>query len=66
MQDYDCSLEYYVSHFLVRESKARLGQRRVMTLRIDTIDRSSSRWRGADILVFNSAHWWSHHKTKSG
>ncbi|THU56546.1 hypothetical protein C4D60_Mb11t18360 [Musa balbisiana] len=64
--DYDCSLEYYVSHFLVRESKARLGQRRVMTLRIDTIDRSSSRWRGADILVFNSAHWWSHHKTKSG
>lgn len=35
-------------------------------MRIDTIDRGSSKWRGADILVFNTAHWWSHHKTKAG
>ncbi|ONK63208.1 uncharacterized protein A4U43_C07F12510 [Asparagus officinalis] len=65
-QDYQCSVEYYLSHFLVRESKARIGQKRKQTLRIDAIDRSSSRWRGADILVFNSAHWWSHYKTKAG
>ncbi|XP_010921490.2 protein trichome birefringence-like 6 [Elaeis guineensis] len=64
--DYQCSVEYYVTHFLVHESKARVRQRRVKTLRIDTIDRSSSKWRGADILVFNTAHWWSHHKTKAG
>lgn len=64
--DYHCSVEYYVSHFLVHESKGRVGQRRVKTLRIDAIDRSSSRWRGADILVFNTAHWWSHYKTKAG
>ncbi|XP_020590912.1 protein trichome birefringence-like 6, partial [Phalaenopsis equestris] len=64
--DYRCSVEYYVTHFLVHESKARVGQKRVNTLRIDTMDRSSSRWRGADIMVFNTAHWWSHHKTKAG
>nr|AFK44929.1 unknown [Lotus japonicus] len=64
--DYQCTVEYYVSHFLVHESKARVGQKRRPTLRIDAIDHGSSRWRGADILVFNTAHWWSHHKTQAG
>lgn len=64
--DYKCTVEYYVSHFLVHEGKARVGQKRVQTLRIDSIDRGSSRWRGADIVVFNTAHWWSHFKTKAG
>ncbi|XP_022757873.1 protein trichome birefringence-like 6 [Durio zibethinus] len=64
--DYKCTVEYYVSHFLVHESKARIGQKRKPTLRIDAIDHGSSKWRGADILVFNTAHWWSHYKTKAG
>ncbi|GAV83619.1 PC-Esterase domain-containing protein/PMR5N domain-containing protein [Cephalotus follicularis] len=64
--DYKCTVEYYVSHFLVHEGKARIGQKRKQTLRIDTIDRGSSRWRGADIVIFNTAHWWSHYKTKAG
>ncbi|KAJ4843047.1 hypothetical protein Tsubulata_037516 [Turnera subulata] len=64
--DYQCTVEYYVSHFLVHETKARVGKRRVQTLRIDAIDHGSSRWRGADILIFNTAHWWSHFKTKAG
>ncbi|XP_020520624.1 protein trichome birefringence-like 6 isoform X2 [Amborella trichopoda] len=64
--DYGCSVEYYVTHFLVHESKARVGPKRVQTLRIDTIDRGSSRWKKADILVFNTAHWWTHTKTKAG
>ncbi|XP_043711230.1 protein trichome birefringence-like 6 [Telopea speciosissima] len=64
--DYSCTVEYYVTHFLVHESKARVGRKRFQTLRIDTIDKGSSRWRGADILVFNTAHWWNHYKTKSG
>jgi len=66
LQDYQCTVEYYVSHFLVHESKARVGQKRRPTLRIDAIDHGSSRWKGADVLVFNTAHWWSHYKTKAG
>ncbi|KAK9984310.1 hypothetical protein SO802_033835, partial [Lithocarpus litseifolius] len=46
--------------------KAKLGQKRIQTLRIDSIDRGTSRWTGADILVFNTAHWWTHYKTKAG
>ncbi|CAK9145218.1 unnamed protein product [Ilex paraguariensis] len=64
--DFKCTIEYYVTHFLVHESKARVGKKRVQTLRIDTMDRGSSRWKGADILVFNTAHWWSHYKTRAG
>ncbi|XP_010512629.1 PREDICTED: protein trichome birefringence-like 6 [Camelina sativa] len=64
--DYKCTVEFYVTHFLVREGRARIGKKRRETLRIDAMDRSSSRWKGANILVFNTAHWWSHYKTKSG
>ncbi|KAL0848643.1 hypothetical protein Bca101_021890 [Brassica carinata] len=64
--DYKCTVEFYVTHFLVREGKARVGKKRRETLRIDAMDRTTSRWKGANILVFNTAHWWSHYKTKSG
>ncbi|CAL4922311.1 unnamed protein product [Urochloa decumbens] len=64
--DYNCSVEYHTTHFLVHETKARIGQKRTLTLQIDAIDQSSPRWKCADVLVFNSAHWWSHHKTNAG
>ncbi|XP_057782218.1 protein trichome birefringence-like 6 [Salvia miltiorrhiza] len=65
-EEYKCTVEFYVSHYLVHESKARIGKKKGQTLRIDAIDKGSSRWRGADVLVFNTAHWWNHQKTKAG
>ncbi|KAL8544894.1 hypothetical protein ACS0TY_005197 [Phlomoides rotata] len=65
-EEYKCTVEFYVSHFLVHESKARVGKKKAQTLRIDAIDKGSSRWKNTDILVFNTAHWWNHHKTKAG
>lgn len=50
----------------MRESKARMGKKRKETLRIDSIDRDSRKWRGADILIFNTGNWWTHFKTKAG
>ncbi|KAK9084570.1 hypothetical protein Sjap_024981 [Stephania japonica] len=42
--DYKCTVEFYVTHFLVHESKGRVKQRRVPTLRLDALDKGSSRW----------------------
>lgn len=66
-RDYKCTVEFVRSHFLVREG-TRINKQGNSnpTLAIDRIDKSANRWKKADILVFNTGHWWTHGKTARG
>ncbi|KAL6633450.1 hypothetical protein ACP70R_026121 [Stipagrostis hirtigluma subsp. patula] len=67
-QEYNCSVEFFRAPFLVQEWEMPLknGKGTRETLRLDIIDRSSPRYKNADIIVFNSGHWWTHDKTSLG
>ncbi|GMH31653.1 hypothetical protein Nepgr_033497 [Nepenthes gracilis] len=61
---YDFTVEYYRSVFLVLPGPPpRQAPKRVKsTLRLDKLDDVSKEWADADILIFNTGHWWT--KTK--
>ncbi|KAH9304709.1 hypothetical protein KI387_009113 [Taxus chinensis] len=65
--DYNCTVEFCRSHFLVREGRiVRPTGKTRPTLMIDRIDKTAPRWKRANILVFNTGHWWAHGKTAKG
>ncbi|KAL8128800.1 hypothetical protein V2J09_017955 [Rumex salicifolius] len=65
--DYNCTVEFIRSHFLVREGVRKNAQGNSNpTLSIDQIDKSAKKWKQIDILVFNTGHWWTHGKTSKG
>ncbi|KAK4485584.1 hypothetical protein RD792_008227 [Penstemon davidsonii] len=67
IEDYNCTVEFVRSHFLVREGvRVNAQGNSNPTLAIDRIDKSAGRWQRADILVFNTGHWWTHGKTSRG
>ncbi|KAH9316423.1 hypothetical protein KI387_025050, partial [Taxus chinensis] len=58
--DYNCSVEFFWAPFLVEEDSINVGNTSKAILRLDAIEKHGAYWRDADILVFNSAHWWTH------
>ncbi|PRQ40980.1 putative PMR5 domain, PC-Esterase, protein trichome birefringence-like 2 [Rosa chinensis] len=65
-EEYNCSLDFVVAPFLVRESTFTGKNGSFETLRLDLMDRTTTTYRDADVIVFNTGHWWTHEKTSRG
>ncbi|GMH31125.1 hypothetical protein Nepgr_032968 [Nepenthes gracilis] len=65
-EDYNCSVDFVAAPFLVQESVFRTGNGTLETLRLDVMDRTTPMYHDADIIVFNTGHWWTHEKTSRG
>ncbi|KAI3439441.1 PMR5N domain-containing protein [Psidium guajava] len=67
-RDFNCTVEYYRSPFLVVQGRAPAGspEEVKVTLKLDQIDWTSNQWADADLLVLNTGHWWNYEKTVRG
>ncbi|KAI0510294.1 hypothetical protein KFK09_010895 [Dendrobium nobile] len=66
-EDYMCSVDFVRSPFLVKELllKNANGSENER-LKLDLLDETMAAYHLADIVVFNTGHWWTHEKTSSG
>ncbi|KAI3841950.1 hypothetical protein MKX03_032623 [Papaver bracteatum] len=63
--DYNCTIAFVWSAFLV--SYGAVSNSKHETLRLNSIDeQAASAYRDADVLVFDSWHWWVPGKTNNG
>lgn len=60
-QDYDVTLYLYRTPYLVDISKENVGR----VLNLGLVDGGGDAWKGMDVLIFNSWHWWLHKGSKS-
>ncbi|KAF5178131.1 trichome birefringence [Thalictrum thalictroides] len=66
-KDYNCTVEFFRSPFLVQEwEMPETNGLKKETLRLDLVEKSSSKYKDADYIVFNTGHWWTHEKTSKG
>ncbi|KAG2403480.1 Protein trichome birefringence [Vigna angularis] len=66
-KDYNFSAELFVSPFLVQEWQVQVKNgTKKETLRLDLVGKSSVQYKNADIIIFNTGHWWTHDKTSKG
>ncbi|KAM0849037.1 hypothetical protein ACQ4PT_053965 [Festuca glaucescens] len=66
--DYNCSVDFIRSIFLVKElvRESKNGTVLDAKLRLDELDATTPAYQTADIVVFNTGHWWTHAKTSKG
>eukprot|EP00253_Pinus_taeda_P029240 PITA_29240 len=55
--DYKAYVEFFWAPFLVQNSMTRTNKR---ILRLDSVGKNGIYWKGVDVLVFETSHWWSH------
>jgi hypothetical protein len=66
-EDYNCTVDFVGSPFLVQESfVVDKNGSSSETLRLDLMDQTTSMYHDADVLIFNTGHWWTHEKTSKG
>ncbi|XP_020217798.1 protein trichome birefringence-like 2 [Cajanus cajan] len=65
-EDYNCSVDFVSSPFIVQESTFKGINGSFETLRLDLMDQTATTYHDADIIVFNTGHWWTHEKTSRG
>eukprot|EP01018_Ginkgo_biloba_P008764 Gb_27485 [translate_table: standard] len=66
-EDYNCTVEFIRAPFLVQEWEMDgVNRTKKETLRLDLLESSVPKSKKADIIVFNTGHWWTHEKTSKG
>ncbi|GLT57052.1 hypothetical protein SLA2020_300540 [Shorea laevis] len=55
--DFETTIEFSWAPLLVELNKGPDNKR---ILHLDSIEENARFWRGVDVLVFDSAHWWTH------
>ena len=59
-------MDFVNAPFLCKESSFEGIKGTSETLRLDEMDGSTLTYHDADIIVFNTGHWWTHEKTSKG
>lgn len=62
MQDYGISVSFYKAPYLVDIDVVH-GKR---VLKLEDISGNGKSWLNADVLSFNTGHWWSHEGSLQG